>query len=219
MTYGAQDCLLVIDVQNDFMPDGALAVPHGDEVVPVINRLAPAFGHVVMTQDWHPAGHASFASSHAGRAPFQTTPLAYGEQVLWPDHCVQETPGAALHADLCIPHARLVLRKGHHADVDSYSAFLEADRTTRTGLAGYLREHGVTRVFCVGLATDYCVAWSALDARTAGFEVVVIEDACRAIDLNGSLEQAWAEMTAAGVVRATAAQVLEGLPAAPRCTH
>lgn len=219
MTYGAQDCLLVIDVQNDFMPDGALAVPHGDEVVPVINRLAPAFGHVVMTQDWHPAGHASFASSHAGRAPFQTTPLAYGEQVLWPDHCVQETPGAALHADLCIPHARLVLRKGHHADVDSYSAFLEADRTTRTGLAGYLREHGVTRVFCVGLATDYCVAWSALDARAAGFEVVVIEDACRAIDLNGSLEQAWAEMTAAGVVRATAAQVLEGLPAAPRCTH
>lgn len=219
MTYGAQDCLLVIDVQNDFMPDGALAVPRGDEVVPVINRLAPAFGHVVMTQDWHPAGHASFASSHAGRAPFQTTPLAYGEQVLWPDHCVQETPGAALHADLCIPHARLVLRKGHHADVDSYSAFLEADRTTRTGLAGYLREHGVTRVFCVGLATDYCVAWSALDARTAGFEVVVIEDACRAIDLNGSLEQAWAEMTAAGVVRATAAQVLEGLPAAPRCTH
>ena len=216
MTYGAQDCLLVIDVQNDFMPDGALAVPRGDEVVPVINRLARAFGHVVMTQDWHPAGHASFATSHAGRAPFQTTTLAYGEQVLWPDHCVQETPGAALHADLCIPHARLVLRKGHHANVDSYSAFLEADRTTRTGLAGYLREHGVTRVFCAGLATDYCVAWSALDARAAGFEVVVIEGACRAIDLNGSLEQAWADMTAAGVVRATAAQVLEGHPAAPR---
>lgn len=216
MTYGAQDCLLVIDVQNDFMPDGALAVPRGDEVVPVINRLARAFGHVVMTQDWHPAGHASFATSHAGRAPFQTTTLAYGEQVLWPDHCVQETPGAALHADLCIPHARLVLRKGHHADVDSYSAFLEADRSTRTGLAGYLREHGVTRVFCAGLATDYCVAWSALDARAAGFAVVVIEDACRAIDLNGSLEQAWTDMTAAGVVRTTAAQVLEGHAAALR---
>jgi nicotinamidase/pyrazinamidase len=182
MTYGAQDCLLVIDVQNDFMPDGALAVPHGDEVVPVINRLAPAFGHVVMTQDWHPAGHASFASSHAGRAPFQTTPLAYGEQVLWPDHCVQETPGAALHADLCIPHARLVLRKGHHADVDSYSAFLEADRTTRTGLAGYLREHGVTRVFCVGLATDYCVRASALDAIAVGRTVTVLDDLVAAVD-------------------------------------
>ena len=141
MAYGAQDCRLVIDVQNDFMPGGALAVPQGDEVVAVINRLAPAFEHVVLTQDWHPAGHASFASSHAGRAPFQSTPLPYGEQVLWPDHCVQDTPGAALHADLDIPHARLLIRKGHHAGVDSYSAFLEADRTTQTGLAGYLREH------------------------------------------------------------------------------
>lgn len=210
MAYGAQDCLLVIDVQNDFMPGGALAVPQGDEVVAVINRLAPAFEHVVLTQDWHPAGHASFASSHAGRAPFQSTTLPYGEQVLWPDHCVQDTPGAALHADLDIPHARLLIRKGHHAGVDSYSAFLEADRTTKTGLGGYLREQGVRRVVCVGLATDYCVAWSALDARAAGFEAVVVEDACRAIDLDGSLSRAWQELAAAGVRRATSAALLAG---------
>lgn len=210
MAYGAQDCLLVIDVQNDFMPGGALAVPQGDEVVAVINRLAPAFEHVVLTQDWHPAGHASFASSHAGRAPFQSTTLPYGEQVLWPDHCVQDTPGAALHADLDVPHARLLIRKGHHAGVDSYSAFLEADRTTKTGLGGYLREQGVRRVVCVGLATDYCVAWSALDARAAGFEAVVVEDACRAIDLDGSLSRAWQELAAAGVRRATSAALLAG---------
>jgi len=210
MAYGAQDCLLVIDVQYDFMPGGALAVPRGDEVVPVINRLAQAFEHVVLTQDWHPAGHVSFATSHAGAAPFQTIMLPYGEQVLWPDHCVQETRGAALHADLRIPHARMVLRKGHHPSVDSYSAFLEADRTTRTGLAGYLREHGVRRVVCVGLATDYCVAWSALDARAAGFEAVVVEDACRAIDLNGSLELAWRELAEAGVRRATSDELLSG---------
>ncbi|SDO92774.1 nicotinamidase/pyrazinamidase [Ralstonia sp. 25mfcol4.1] len=210
MAYGAQDCLLVIDVQNDFMPGGALAVPQGDEVVAVINRLAPAFEHVVLTQDWHPAGHASFATSHAGRAPFQTTTLPYGEQVLWPDHCVQDTPGAALHADLRVPHARLLIRKGHHAGVDSYSAFLEADRTTRTGLGGYLREQGVRRVVCVGLATDYCVAWSALDARAAGFEAVVVEDACRAIDLDGSLARAWQDLAAAGVRRTTSAALLAG---------
>ncbi|MCA3183188.1 MAG: bifunctional nicotinamidase/pyrazinamidase, partial [Cupriavidus sp.] len=202
--------LLVIDVQNDCMPGGTLAVPQGDDVVAVINRLAPAFEHVVLTQDWHPAGHASFASSHAGRAPFQSTPLPYGEQVLWPDHCVQDTPGAALHADLDIPHARLLIRKGHHAGVDSYSAFLEADRTTKTGLGGYLREQGVRRVVCVGLATDYCVAWSALDARAAGFEAVVVEDACRAIDLDGSLSRAWQELAAAGVRRATSAALLAG---------
>lgn len=210
MAYGAQDCLLVIDVQNDFMPGGALAVPQGDEVVAVINRLAMAFEHVVLTQDWHPAGHASFASSHAGRAPFQTTALPYGEQVLWPDHCVQDTPGAALHADLHVPHARLLIRKGHHAGVDSYSAFLEADRTTKTGLGGYLREHGVRRVVCVGLATDYCVAWSALDARAAGFEAVVVEDACRAIDLDGSLARAWQDLAAAGVQRTTSVALLAG---------
>ena len=210
MAYGAQDCLLVLDVQNDFMPGGALAVPQGDEVVAVINRLAAVFEHVVLTQDWHPAGHASFASSHAGRAPFQSTTLPYGEQVLWPDHCVQDTPGAALHAELDVPHARLLIRKGHHAGVDSYSAFLEADRTTKTGLGGYLREQGVRHVVCVGLATDYCVAWSALDARAAGFEAVVVEDACRAIDLDGSLARAWQDLAAAGVQRATSATLLAG---------
>ncbi|MEC3768464.1 bifunctional nicotinamidase/pyrazinamidase [Cupriavidus sp. SS-3] len=204
------DCLLVIDVQNDFMPGGALAVPNGDEVVPVINRLARAFGHVVLTQDWHPAAHVSFAASHAGTQPFQMLTLPYGEQVLWPVHCVQDTPGAALHAGLHVPHARLVIRKGHHAGVDSYSAFMEADRTTRTGLAGYLREHGVRRVFCAGLATDYCVAWSALDARAAGFEAAVIEDACRAIDLDGSLAKAWQDLGAAGVARVMSVDLLRG---------
>ena len=198
---GADEVLLVIDVQNDFMPRGALPVAHGDEVVPVINRLARAFSHVVVTQDWHPAKHVSFAENHAGRAPFDMTTLSYGQQVLWPAHCVQDTDGAALHRNLNVPHARLVIRKGHHVDVDSYSAFMEADRITPTGLAGYLRDVGVKRVYCCGLATDYCVAWSALDARSAGFEAVVIDDACRAIDLDGSLARAWEQMTAAGVSR------------------
>jgi nicotinamidase/pyrazinamidase len=202
------EVLLVVDVQNDFMPGGALAVTHGDEVVPVINRLARGFSHVVLTQDWHPASHISFAASHAGRQPFEMLTLPYGEQVLWPTHCVQNTPGAALHADLDIPHARAVIRKGHHANVDSYSAFLEADGKTPTGLAGYLRETGVERVWCCGLATDYCVAWSALDARTAGFEVVVIEDATRAIDLNGSLDAAWRDLHAAGVKRMQAPELM-----------
>ncbi|AMM13878.1 nicotinamidase [Burkholderia sp. PAMC 28687] len=205
---GADEVLLVIDVQNDFMPGGALAVAHGDEVVPVINQLAHAFSHVVVTQDWHPAKHISFAEHHAGRAPFDMTTLHYGEQVLWPTHCVQDTEGAALHRDLHVPHARLVIRKGHHVGVDSYSAFMEADRVTPTGLSGYLRDAGVKRVFCCGLATDYCVGWSALDARSAGFEAVVIDDACRAIDLNGSLERAWAQMTAAGVERIVSADLL-----------
>jgi nicotinamidase/pyrazinamidase len=195
-------CLIVVDVQNDFMPGGALAVPHGDEVVPVINRIAARFANVELTQDWHPRGHASFASTHPGKKPFETVQLAYGEQVLWPEHCVQDTPGAALHAGLSIPHAQLVVRKGHHAGVDSYSAFLEADRKTPTGLAGYLRERGLARLFLCGLATDFCVAWSALDARRAGFEATVFEDACRAIDLEGSLARAWSELAAAGVRRA-----------------
>ena len=202
---GANEVLLVVDVQTDFMPDGALAVARGDEIVPLVNRLARRFSHVVLTQDWHPPSHDSFAANHAGRQPFEMMTLPYGEQVLWPTHCVQNTPGAALHAELDIPHARAVIRKGHHANVDSYSAFLEADRTTPTGLAGYLRDTGVTRVWCCGLATDYCVAWSALDARAAGFEVIVIEDATRAIDLNGSLDNAWREMRAAGVERVQAA--------------
>jgi nicotinamidase/pyrazinamidase len=214
----ADDVLLLIDLQYDFMPGGALAVAHGDEVVPVANRLAQAFSHVVLTQDWHPAQHVSFAANHAGRQPFETIALPYGEQVLWPTHCVQGTAGAELHRDLHVPHARAVIRKGHHADVDSYSAFLEADRVTPTGLAGYLREtgaHGAAhggakRVYCCGLATDYCVAWSALDARAAGFEVVLIEDASRAIDLNGSLAAAWEQLRAAGVKRAQSAEVLRG---------
>lgn len=204
---GAHEVLLVVDMQNDFMPGGALAVPHGDEIVPVVNRLARGFSHVVLTQDWHPASHVSFAANHAGRAPFETITLPYGEQVLWPVHCVQGTPGAQLHSELDVPHARAVIRKGHHENVDSYSAFLEADRKTPTGLAGYLRETGVTRVWCCGLATDYCVAWSALDARAAGFEVVVIEDATRAIDLNGSLAVAWQQLQAAGVSRVQSAEV------------
>ena len=204
----ASEVLLVVDVQNDFMPNGALAVARGDEIVPLVNQLARRFSHVVLTQDWHPPSHVSFAANHAGRQPFEMMTLPYGEQVLWPTHCVQNTPGAALHADLDIPHARAVIRKGHHAGVDSYSAFLEADRTTPTGLAGYLRDTGVTRVWCCGLATDYCVAWSALDARAAGFAVVVIEDATRAIDLNGSLDNAWREMRAAGVERVQSADLL-----------
>jgi nicotinamidase/pyrazinamidase len=194
-------CLIVIDVQNDFLPGGALAVAHGDEVVAPINRLAARFANVLLTQDWHPRGHASFASSHPGKRPFETARLAYGEQVLWPEHCVQGSHGAALAADLAIPHAQLVLRKGYHEGVDSYSAFVEADRRTPTGLAAYLRERGLNKLYLCGLATDYCVAWSALDARAAGFEATVIEDACRAIDLEGSLARARREMAAAGVAR------------------
>src|SRR5260370_28816865 len=197
----ADACLIVVDVQNDFMPGGALAVPGGDEVVPVINRLAARFENVVLTQDWHPLGHASFASSHPSRKPFETIELAYGTQVLWPDHCVQGSSGAAIHSGLDIQNTQLVIRKGHHRDIDSYSAFLEADRKTATGLKGYLKERKVERLFLCGLATDFCVAWTALDARAAGFETSVIEDACRAIDLEGSLGRAWSVMTKAGVRR------------------
>jgi len=198
---GAQDVLLVIDVQNCFTPGGSLAVKDGDAIIPIINRLAGGFPHVVLTQDWHTPGHVSFASSHPGKKPFETTSLPYGTQVLWPDHCVQGTEGAALHKDLKIPQAELVIRKGYRQHMDSYSAFYEADGKTPTGLAGYLRERGLTRVFLVGLATDFCVAWSALDARKAGFEAVVIEDACRGIDVNGSLAKAWQDMQGAGVKR------------------
>jgi nicotinamidase/pyrazinamidase len=194
-------CLIVVDVQNDFTPGGALAVPRGDEVLPVINRLAARFDNVVFTQDWHPRGHASFASSHPGKQPFETIDLEYGTQVLWPDHCVQGTPGAALHANVDVDRAQLIVRKGHHRDIDSYSAFVEADRKTPTGLAGYLRDRGLNELHVCGLATDFCVAWTALDARAAGFEVSVIEDACRAIDLEGSLKKAWQQMQASGVQR------------------
>lgn len=194
-------CLIVVDVQNDFLPGGALAVPQGDEVVPVINRLAAHFDNVVLTQDWHPRDHASFASSHPGKQAFEAIDLPYGKQVLWPDHCVQGTPGAAFHASLEITRAQLVIRKGFHRDIDSYSAFVEADRRTSTGLAGYLNERNLRELYVCGLATDFCVAWTALDARAAGFEVSVIEDACRAIDLQGSLETAWRDLDAAGVQR------------------
>lgn len=196
-----RSCLIVVDVQNDFCPGGALAVPRGDEVVPIINRLAARFEQVVLTQDWHPRDHASFASSHPGTKPFETIDLAYGKQVLWPDHCVQGTAGAAFHDKLQVEKAKLIIRKGFHRGVDSYSGFLEADRSTTTGLAGYLKEKGLRELFVCGLATDFCVAWTALDARATGFEVTVIDDACRAIDLEGSLERAWREMAAAGVKR------------------
>jgi nicotinamidase/pyrazinamidase len=208
MAIGDQDVLLVVDVQNDFMPGGALAVGAGDAIVPLVNRLAQCFANVVLTQDWHPKGHISFASSHPGAKPFGTIAAPYGEQALWPDHCVQGSVGAALHADLAIDHAILILRKGFNRAIDSYSAFMEADRKTATGLAGYFREKSIRRIFVCGLATDYCVAWSALDARAAGFETFVIDDACRAIDANGSLARAWAEMEAAEVKRIQSADIL-----------
>jgi nicotinamidase/pyrazinamidase len=194
------DVFVVIDLQNDFVPGGALAVAEGDLIVPLINRLAARFAHVVVTQDWHPPRHSSFASSHPGMAPFATIELAYGSQVLWPDHCVQGSAGAELVAGLRIPQAELVLRKGYRREVDSYSAFNEADGAP-TGLAAYLRERRLGRVFLAGLATDFCVGWSAIGARQAGFETFVIEDACRAIDADGSLARAWADMAAAGVGR------------------
>jgi nicotinamidase/pyrazinamidase len=199
--------LIIVDFQNDFTPGGALAVPDGDEVVPVINRLAARFDNVVLTQDWHPRKHASFASAHPGKKPFETIELAYGTQVLWPDHCVQGTSGAALHADLDLTKAQLVIRKGHHREIDSYSAFLEADRKTTTGLAGYLKERKLRSLYVCGLATDFCVAWTALDGRAAGFDVTVIEDASRAIDLEGSLSRAWKDMAAAGIKRASSSQL------------
>lgn len=196
---GEHDVLLAVDLQNDFCASGALAVPGADAVVPRINRLAAGFVHVLLTQDWHPADHSSFASSHPGSRPFESIPLAYGEQTLWPDHCVQGSAGADFHPQLAIPHAELILRKGYRRGIDSYSAFRENDRRTPTGLAGYLRERGLRRLFLAGLATDYCVFYSALDARQAGFEVVVLLDACRAIDLEGSLAAALAAMREAGV--------------------
>jgi nicotinamidase/pyrazinamidase len=181
-----EDLLLVIDVQNDFCPGGSLAVEGGDGVVPVINALASAFGHAVFSQDWHPPGHLSFASSHPGRAPFETIEVDYGPQTLWPDHCVQNTHGADLHADLALSGAELVIRKGYRKGIDSYSAFFENDRKTPTGLQGYLKERGFQRVFVTGLAYDVCVRFSAEDAVTSGFEAFVIRDACCAVDLDGS---------------------------------
>jgi nicotinamidase/pyrazinamidase len=207
LTIRDRDILLVVDIQNDFCPGGALAVPRGDEVVPSINRLATRFPHVVLTQDWHPPGHLSFASAHPGRKPYDTIEVAYGTQILWPDHCVQATPGADFRNDLQIAHAELVLRKGYHREIDSYSAFYENDRATHTGLGGYLRERGFTRVFLAGLAFDFCVRYSAEDATREGFDVVVIEDACRGIDVYGSMSATRETLRSLGVVSASAEAV------------
>lgn len=190
--------LLAIDLQNDFCPGGALAVPEGDAIIPVVNRLVEAHDHVILTQDWHPAGHLSFASRHAGKQPYDTIEMPYGTQTLWPDHCVQGTEGAAFHPDLHADKAELIIRKGFRPEIDSYSAFFENDRETPTGLAGYLRERGITRLVLCGLAADFCVRWSAIDGRRLGFEVAVVEEATRGIDVAGSLAAGWREMRAAG---------------------
>jgi nicotinamidase/pyrazinamidase len=199
MQIESNDVLIVVDVQNDFCPGGALAVPGGDEVIAPISGIALRFGHTILTQDWHPANHTSFAASHPGKKPFETIELAYGAQTLWPPHCVQETSGADFHSGLYLPQAEMILRKGFRPQLDSYSAFFENDRATTTGLAGYLRERTLTRVFLAGLAYDYCVGYSALDARRLGFQAVVLRDACRAIDLNGSSAAMEAHFAEAGV--------------------
>lgn len=207
----AAQALIAIDIQNDFCPGGALAVAEGDRILPLVNRLIQSHAHVILTQDWHPSGHSSFASSHPGAAPFSSATMAYGAQTLWPDHCVQGTPGAAFHAGLEWTKAELVIRKGFRPAIDSYSAFFENDRQTPTGLAGYLKERGLRQLSFVGLATDYCVAYSALDAARLGFAATVLLDGCRAIDLGGSLAAMTAAMGKAGVRLTTAAA--EGLAA------
>ena len=198
---GRGDALIVVDVQNCFVPGGSLAVTNGDQIIPLVNALARRFENVILTQDWHTPGHISFASSHPGKKPFDVVELPYGSQVLWPDHCVQGTEGAEIVKGLSVPHAQLVIRKGFSPNVDSYSAFIEADKKTRTGLDGYLKTRGVNSVYVCGLATDFCVAWTALDARELGFDAAVIEDGCRGIDTQGSLAKAWAMMQTAGVRR------------------
>jgi nicotinamidase/pyrazinamidase len=198
---GDHDVLVIVDIQNDFCPGGRLSVPRGHEVVPLINRLAERFSHVVLTQDWHPPGHLSFASSHPGKKPYDVIEVDYGPQILWPDHCVQATRGAEFHKDLSVPHAALVLRKGVHRHIDSYSTFYENDRSTPTGLVGYLRDRGFTRVFLAGLAFDFCVRYSTEDARREGFPVVVVEDACRGIDIEGSMDATRESLGKIGAVR------------------
>jgi len=204
----SKSVLIVVDVQNCFIEGGSLPVKGGAEVVPLINQLAEKFENIVITQDWHTAGHASFASSHSGKKPFETAQLSYGTQVLWPDHCMQGTEDAALEKNLKLPTAQLIIRKGFHKNIDSYSAFEEADHKTKTGLSGYLKQRHIDTVFVTGLATDFCVAWTALDARKAGFKAYVIEDATRAIDLNGSLAAAWKNMDRAGVKRIQSKDIL-----------
>jgi nicotinamidase/pyrazinamidase len=201
------DVLVVVDIQNDFCGGGALPVPDGDAVVPVVNALARRFRHVVLTQDWHPPGHQSFASSHPARKPFETIEVAYGPQILWPDHCVQTTPGAAFHQALDVPHAELVIRKGVRREIDSYSAFFENDHRTPTGLAGYLRERGLTRVWLAGLAFDFCVRYSAEDAHRSGFEVIVVDDGCRGIDVDGSVERTRRALADLDVALVTSASI------------
>jgi nicotinamidase/pyrazinamidase len=208
MQVTAQDVLIVIDLQNDFCPGGALAVPDGDAVIDLIHRIAPKFEHIVLTQDWHPPGHSSFASAHAGKRPFDTVELSYGVQTLWPDHCVQGSKGAEFHPALRLPQAELILRKGFRRRIDSYSAFFENDRSTPTGLAGYLQERNLSRVFLVGVAYDFCVGYSALDARRVGLQAVVIRDACRAIDLEGSVARIEAAFDQAGVMLIESATLL-----------
>jgi len=208
LSIAPNDVLIVVDVQYDFLPGGSLAVAGGDEIVPLINTLARKFTNVIFTQDWHPADHISFASQHAGKAPFEMIELAYGTQVLWPDHCVWNSHGAEISADLDIPHGQLIIRKGYNRQIDSYSGFQEADRETLTGLAGYLNERDIGRLYVVGLATDFCVGWTAIDAAAGGFDVAVIEDATRAIDNAGSLARAWADMAEAGVARVMSKDIL-----------
>ncbi|KAA8732108.1 bifunctional nicotinamidase/pyrazinamidase [Acinetobacter qingfengensis] len=201
--------LIVVDVQNGFCPDGNLAVANGDEVVPVINHLALYFNNIIITQDWHPENHISFASNHTDHQPFDQITLDYGTQILWPAHCIQNSYDAQLHPDLSLPTAQLIIRKGFHQHIDSYSAFMEADQKTSTGLAGYLKEREIHTVYITGLATDFCVAWTALDAIKLGFKTYVIEDACRAIDLNGSLNLAWQNMLDAGIERIQSQQIFK----------
>jgi nicotinamidase/pyrazinamidase len=209
MQITAQDVLVVIDVQNDFCPGGALAVADGDAVIEVIHRVAPLFEHVILTQDWHPAGHSSFASSHAGKRPFESVELSYGMQTLWPDHCVQGSKGAEFHPALHLPQAELILRKGFRPQIDSYSAFFENDRVTATGLGGYLDERNLNRVFLAGLAYDFCVGYSAIDARRQGLEALVLRDACRAIDLDGSIQRIEGAFAAYGVTVSESAALLD----------
>lgn len=199
--------LIVVDVQNGFTPGGHLAVAHADQIIPKINQLATHFDNIVLTQDWHPENHISFAENHVGKNPFDTVELNYGTQVLWPSHCVQGTPDADFHPDLNISRAQLIIRKGFHPEIDSYSAFKEADHQTSTGLAGYLKERGIDTVYIVGIATDFCVAWTAIDAAKMGFKSYVIADATKAIDLQGSLQHAWQEMLAVGVKRVVAKDI------------
>lgn len=200
--------LLIVDVQNDFCPGGALEVPNGDEIIPTINKLSESFDHVLQTQDWHPEGHSSFASSHPGKELFETIEMPYGEQVLWPDHCVQGSEGADFHPDLNTTRSQLVVRKGFRKNIDSYSAFYENDDTTKTGLTGYLHDRGIDTLYAVGLATDFCVKWSVVDGCKEGFEVYVVEDAVRGIDIDGSVDQAWQDMQEAGATRISSSELL-----------